>query len=918
MKTLNIIDSFGFFFRLFYAMKSLKSSDGKPSGMVNGFANFIAKLKSDFKSDYIVFALDSGSDTFRAKLYQNYKKNRKSPPNELKEQLSVCIKMIEDMGFASLSVKGYEADDIIASFVKKYKNQVQINILSHDKDLYQLIDDNVSIISPATKTRYDRAGCYEKYGIFPEQVRDFLAITGDLSDNIPGVRGIGDKGAKTLLESFTSLENIYENLDKIANERSKKCLIENKENAFLSRELVELYDKLDVLSLDSCLYPQYNPLERVIPTLQSYSLNKILSSLNITQTTQAKNFNQTSEQAKMLENFNTQNTINSTAQNLNTKNDKISSEQCAQNFKAKKPNFILLNDENALNSALNDINENSKIAFTLMSSTQNGYSKIIGFSFMLDFENAFYVSLGHNYLESTKISQNAAKCAIGRILKAKIIGHNLKDDFEILKNVFGFDLGENYADTMILAWLNDPQSNLSLESLSSKIFSYKMMKLEDISKGGTFANTDPKLGADFANERAYITLRLYEHFMLSLPKELLNLANKLEFPFIRTLLNMQNCGITLNIKATKELLDSLEERIRGLRDEIYTLANESFNINSPKQLSTVLFTKLNLEASKKTKTGYSTDESVLLSIKDKHLIVPKILEYRELFKLTNTYCQPLITLASKDAKSKIYTHFSQTGTATGRLSSANPNLQNIPARGELAKNMRSCFIARDDYILASLDYSQIELRLLAHFSGDEALLSAFRNGEDIHARTAISIFKDASPTHRAIAKSINFGLIYGMGSRRLSSQLNISTQEAKDYIKRYFSTFNTVKSYLESIKESAHKNGFVSTILGRKRIFDFNFANEREIAMYEREAVNTVFQGSVADIIKLAMNKITPLLNDDFALILQIHDELIFELKQELASTHLAKIQEIMQNVLSLKIPLITSLSTGKTWGDLK
>lgn len=898
MKTLNIIDTFGFFFRLFYAMKSLKSSDGKPSGMVNGFANFIAKLKSDFKSDYIVFALDSGGDTFRTKLYQNYKKNRESPPNELKEQLSVCIKMIEDMGFASLSVKGYEADDIIASFVKKYKNQVQINILSHDKDLYQLIDDNVSIISPTTKTRYDRAGCHEKYGIFPEQVRDFLAITGDLCDNIPGVRGIGDKGAKTLLESFTSLENIYENIDKIANERSKKCLIENKENAFLSRELVDLYDKLEVLSLDACLYPSYNPLERVIPTLQSYSLNKILSSLNITE---AKNFS---------------GIMNSSE--LSAKNAKISSEQAAQNFIIKKPNFILLNDENALNSALNGINENSKVAFTLMSSTQNGYSKIIGFSFLVDFENAFYVSLGHNYLESTKISQNAAECAIRRILKAKIIGHNLKDDFEILKNVFGFDLGENYADTMILAWLNDPQSDLSLEALSSKILSYKMMKLEDISKGGTFANSDPKLGADFANERAYITLRLYEYFMFSLPKELLKLANELEFPFIRTLLNMQNCGITLNIKATKELLDSLEERIRGLRDEIYTLANESFNINSPKQLSTVLFTKLNLEASKKTKTGYSTDESVLLAIKDKHPIVPKILEYRELFKLTNTYCQPLITRASKDAKSKIYTHFSQTGTATGRLSSANPNLQNIPARGELAKNMRSCFIARDGYILASLDYSQIELRLLAHFSGDEALLSAFKNGEDIHARTAISIFKDASPNHRAIAKSINFGLIYGMGSRRLSSQLNISTQEAKDYIQRYFNAFKTVKSYLESIKESAHKNGFVTTILGRKRIFDFNFVNEREMAMYEREAVNTVFQGSAADIIKLAMNKITPLLNDDLALILQIHDELIFELKQELASTHLTKIQEIMQNALSLKIPLITSLSTGKTWGDLK
>lgn len=901
MKILNIIDSFGFFFRLFYAMNSLKSSDGKPSGMVNGFANFISKLKSDFASDYIVFALDSGGDTFRSKIYPNYKKNRQSPPNELKEQLSVCIQMIQDMGFASLGIKGYEADDIIASFVRAYKSELKINILSHDKDLYQLIDENVSIISPATKTRYNRDGCYEKYGIYPEQVRDFLAITGDTSDNIPGVRGIGDKGAKTLLQTYTNLENIYANIDQIANERSKKCLIQSKENAFLSRQLVELYDKLEVLNLQDCLYPASNPLERVIPTLQSYSLNKILSSLNLS--AQAKNLNANNQ------NFNAQNP------NFNAQKNQENQTNTNQNF--TPPTFTLISDENALNSALDSINENSKIALNLISSTQNSYTKITGFSFAFNLNQVFYVSMGHNYLvQSTQISQSVAKRALERILKAKVISHNIKDDFEILKNSFNFDLAQNYADTMILAWLSDPQSKLELENLASKILNYQMLKHDP--KQGNFSSMDPKICKDFACQRAYITLRLYEHFMLSLPQDLLKLANELEFPFIRTLFNMQQCGITLNIQATKNLSNSLQERIRGLRDEIYALANESFNINSPKQLASVLFSKLGLEASKKTKTGYSTDESVLLAIKNAHPIVPKILEYRELFKLESTYCQPLITLASKDAKSKIYTHFSQTGTATGRLSSANPNLQNIPARGDLANDMRSCFIARDGYILASLDYSQIELRLLAHFSGDQALLRAFKNGEDIHMRTAISIFKDDLKEHRAIAKSINFGLIYGMGARRLASQLNISTQEAKDYIARYFNAFGTVKSYLSSIKDSAHKNGFVSTILGRKRIFDFAFANEREIAMYEREAVNTVFQGSAADIIKLAMNKITPLLNDDFRLILQIHDELIFELKQELASTHLARAQEIMQNACALSVPLLTTLSTGKTWGQLK
>ena len=900
MKTLNIIDSFGIFFRLFYAMSALKSAKGKPSGMISGFANFIFKLKSEFASDYIVFALDSGGATFRSQIDPNYKQNRQSPPPALKEQLSVCIQMISDMGFASMGVRGYEADDIIASFVREYKDKVHINILTHDKDLYQLISENVNIISPASKTRYDRAGCYEKYGVYPEQMGDFLAITGDSADNIPGVKGIGDKGAKNLLKAYGSLENIYANVDKIANERNKNSLITSKDNAFLSRKLVQLYNELTPLDLELCTFPSYNPLERVIPVLREYSLNKLLASLSKGAINDvplsAKNVTQNSPSA-------------------------VNAAQSATNHSVDEPEFILITDEAALNDALNGLRSESIIAFdTKTSSKESREAKIVGFSFARDLKRAYYVPMAHNYLGvGAQISFKAAKSAIKRIFSAHVVGHNLRYDFEIVRNNFDIEPSTNYADTLILAWLENPELSASMDNVAKRLFNYETIKFDDVvAKGDDFSSVELEMAAKYAAQDAYVTFRFYEHYMSTLPPSLLEIARAVEYPFIRTLFKMQSEGIKLNIDATKCLLNSLQERIRALSSEIYALANESFNLNSPKQLGVVLFQRLGLLASKKTKTGYSTDESVLLSLKDAHEIVPKILEYRELFKLASTYCEPLIALASKSAQSRVYTSFMQTGTATGRLSSASPNLQNIPARGALAKQMRSCFIARDGYTLASLDYSQIELRLLAHFSADPALIAAFNNGEDIHARTAISVFGSSDGQNRAIAKSINFGLIYGMGARRLAEQLEISNKDAKDYIERYFAAFGTVKDYLASIKTAAHKDGFVSTLLGRRRVFDFSIANQRQIAMYEREAVNTVFQGSAADIIKLAMNKIYPLLNDDVRLILQIHDELIFELRPELANSVLARIQGIMQDVCALKVPLVTSLSVATNWGALK
>ncbi|ASM37892.1 MAG: DNA polymerase I [Campylobacter sputorum] len=874
MKTLTIVDTFGFFFRLYYAMTSLKSKDGKPSGMVNGFANFIMNLKDEFRSDYIIFALDSKGKTFRSDIDPNYKMNRISPPDDLKEQLVVCIDMIEKMGLYSLSKEGYEADDIIASVVKKFKNDMQINIVTHDKDLYQLISDNVSIYSAAKKELYDRNGCFEKYGVYPQQMIDFLAICGDSADNIPGIKGIGEKGAKKLLDEFKNLEEIYSNLSLIRNERTRNLLIEGKENAFISKKLASLYDDLEIPDIKKAEFPKSNPLLNVMDILKDYSLNRILS-------------------------------------NLQTKTDKV--------IASFEPVLIL--DEETLNELLYDINEDTLISFdTETTSIDSKNADIVGFSFCFNDTKSYYVPLAHKYLGAPKqVSLKAAKWAVEQIFKGYVIGQNLKYDFNIVKNCLGVNLPQKYADTMILAWLDNPELSVGMDNLAKRLYDYDTIKFEEVvKKGENFASVDVQSALKYASEDAWITLKFFNTLKNSLDENLFSLACNLEFPFIKVLLDMENNGIKLNLEKLKELISSNEKNLKTLTDEIYEMSGEKFNINSPKQLGEVLFEKLKLPTGKKTKTGYSTNENVLNSLLKEHPVIEKILSYRELYKLQSTYCEPLFSLAMKDKDNKVFTNFIQTGTATGRLSSKNPNLQNIPARGSLAKQMREVFEASSGYKLISLDYSQIELRLLAHFSKDPALLEAFKNDEDIHSRTAISIFGSSDGEYRAIAKSINFGLIYGMGSNKLANQVNISKSEAKEYIEKYFQAFSTIKDFLENIKNDTKNSGFTTTLLGRKRYFDFSKATPMQLAAYEREAVNTKFQGSAADIIKLAMFEISKYLNKDIKMLLQIHDELVFEVKNELIDEFALKAQNIMQNIIKLNVPLKTSLSIADNWGDLK
>ncbi|EOL9447849.1 DNA polymerase I, partial [Campylobacter jejuni] len=690
-------------------------------------------------------------------------------------------------------------------------------------------------------------------------------------------KGIGAKGAKTLLDEFGSIEGIYENLTLVRNERSRNLLLEGKENAFLSKKLASLYDNLEVQNLiEKATYPDEEPLLKILEILEHYELNTLLKKLR---------------------------------QNPDNKDKNLG-------FKA-----TLVQDENKLFEILNTLDKESIIAFdTETTGLDTKEAKIVGFSFCMNENEAFYVPLTHNYLGvGEQISLQSAKKAIEVIFNHFVIGHNLKYDFKIIQNNFDLNLPQKYADTMILAWLKNPSLRVNMDDLALRLFNYETLHFESlVKKGENFASVELEKACKYAAEDAYITLRFYLYFLKNLETPLLELAKNCEFDFIKIIMMMEENGIKLDTNALEILMKKFENEIKNLSEEIYTLCEDRFNLNSPKQMGDILFEKLKLPSGKKGKTGYSTDEKVLNILLDKHPVIAKILDYRELAKLYSTYCEPLLKLALKDKNSRIYSSFLQTGTATGRLSSKDPNLQNIPAHGQYAKDYKSCFVAKDGFSFISLDYSQIELRILAHFSEDEKLLNAFANDEDIHARTAIMIFGESNYETRSVAKSINFGLIYGMGYKTLSQNLKIEANLAKSYIEKYFENFTSIKKYFETVKNEAKQNGFITTLSGRKRYFDFENAKPMQIAMYERESINSILQGSAADVIKLAMLEINKELNEDKKLILQIHDELIFEVKDDLCENFVKKTRDIMENIVKLKVKLKTSSSIAKNWGDLK
>lgn len=889
-KTVTIIDTFGFFFRSFYALPPLSNSQGFPTGLLTGFINFISSLHKEHSSDYLIFALDAPGDSFRAQIDPNYKANRAPAPEDLKAQLPIAIDWIEKMGYKSLIKVGYEADDMIASVIKHARAQnLLVRVVSHDKDLYQLIDDDsVVLVDAISKKVMNEAACVEKYGIEPRQFIDYQALLGDSADNVSGVKGIGKVTATKLLNDFNSLEQIYENLDNIDKPRTRKLLEEGKEAAFISKQLVSL--DMDIFDeIDFSVYEMHfdNPFVAIYDELIKYEMNGALRQL------------------------------------------KAVSDYESKQQESKKCEHIILDNAQELFRVIDSIAIDEIVAFDTETTGLDVHNdRLVGFSFSFSENCGYYVPLGHSYLGvGEQIADADASRALHELFKRRIVGHNLKFDLHFITRFLGVDRLDIYSDTIIMAWLYDSSQSLSLESLAKRIFNIDMIRFEDVIKrGSTFASLEIIEAAKYASEDAYITYRLYKTLSNQLKNKMdsdtLEPIMALEHGFLYTLLAMEREGIALDVDKLADFSSEVSSKISTLTEQIHDFAGGVFNINSPKQLGGVLFEKLGLPVGKKTKTGYSTDENVLLSLRGKHPIIEPLLEYREHFKLLSTYIEPLSNLAKNDSASRIHTSFNQTGTATGRLSSQNPNLQNIPVRTHLGNRIREAFVAPEGRVLIGIDYSQIELRLLAHFSGDSVLVDAFNSDKDIHMQTAIALFgEDEAPAKRDIAKTVNFGLLYGMGAKKLSDTLEIPQKDAREIIERYFATFPSVKGYFATVIESAKELGYVQTLLSRRRYFDFASASPMLKAAYEREAVNTIFQGSAADLIKLSMNAIDELIrekNMDAKMLLQIHDELIFEADEAMASEYAKEFESVMSAVFKLKIPLKTTTHIGQNWGVLK
>ncbi|WRG65437.1 DNA polymerase I [Helicobacter pylori] len=887
--TLALIDTFAYLFRSYYMSaknKPLTNDKGFPTGLLTGLVGMVKKFYKDRKNmPFIVFALESQTKTKRAEKLGEYKQNRKDAPKEMLLQIPIALEWLQKMGFTCVEVNGFEADDVIATLatLSPYKTR----IYSKDKDFNQLLSDKIALFDG--KTEFLAKDCVEKYGILPSQFTDYQGIVGDSSDNYKGVKGIGSKNAKELLQRLGSLEKIYENLDLAKNLLSPKmyqALIQDKGSAFLSKELATLergcIKEFDFLS---CAFPSENPLLKIKDELKEYGFISTLRDLEnsplIVDNAPALDNASASDSAPSLDNA------------------------------PKKSHMIVLENTELLSAFLEKLKKtNARVFMRLVLDKEK---KVLALAFLLQ-DQGYFLPLEEALFSpfSLEFLQNAFSQMLQH---ACIIGHDLKPLLSFLKAKYQVSL-ENIRiqDTQILAFLKNPEK-VGFDEALKEYLKEDLIPHEKIKDFKTKSKAEK---SEQLNTELNALKRLCEYFEKGgLEEGLLTLARDIETPFVKVLMGMEFQGFKIDAPYFKRLEQEFKDELNVLERQILDLIGVDFNLNSPKQLGEVLYDKLGLPKNK----SHSTDEKNLLKILDKHPSIPLILEYRELNKLFNTYTTPLLRLKDKD--DKIHTTFIQTGTATGRLSSHSPNLQNIPVRSPKGLLIRKGFIASSkEYCLLGVDYSQIELRLLAHFSQDKDLMEAFLKGRDIHLETSKALFGgDLAKKKRSIAKSINFGLVYGMGSKKLSETLNIPLNEAKSYIEAYFKRFPSIKDYLNGMREEILKTSKAFTLLGRYRVFDFNGVNDYIKSNYLREGVNAIFQGSASDLLKLGMLKVSERFknNPSVRLLLQVHDELIFEIEEKNAPELQQEIQRILNDeVYPLRVPLETSAFIAKRWNELK
>lgn len=866
MKKLLILDSNSILNRAFYGVRYLSAKDGTPTNAIYGFLNILLKLIKEQEPDYICAAFDVKAPTFRHKQYEGYKAQRKPMPEGLAAQMPLAKDVLRAMGVTILEKEGYEADDIIGTVARLCEeSEISCFIATGDKDDLQLASDKTKVILTVTKSGYnetiiyDDKGVKEKYHVTPTEFIDVKALMGDPSDNIPGVKGVGEKTAMSLIEKHHSIEYIYENIDDIGLKGAMlQKMKDGREMAFMSKELATINRNTPIeFNAEKCVFDGFENNGELYEILKRLELNSIIKKLDLSGVDNVK------ENEDIFKDFSYQ-----------------------------------VGDKNMISG--------DKVTVVLDFDGDNISSAAVGAG-----NNAVVLN------EQDDIKELLEDDSIAKVMfdvKEAIVKLNCRID---IKNIAD--------DTAIAAYLVDPAKNeYTIEKLASEYFGTVIEKpevkqlslLDDVETDRSEYLAKCAVALGVLNER--IGDKIKENGQEKLYQEV-------ELPLVTVLAHLEINGFLVDDHQLKEFADKLGEKIDALTNEIYMLAGEEFNINSPKQLGVILFEKLELKPVKKTKTGYATNADVLEKLRDKHPIVNFIMEYRQLAKLKSTYCDGLRAVVNPNTH-RIHSVFTQTVTVTGRLSSTEPNLQNIPTRTELGREIRKMFVAKEGYVLVDADYSQIELRVLAHIANDETMINAFRNNEDIHAVTASQVLgiplEDVTKEQRSSAKAVNFGIVYGIGEFSLAQDLHISVKEAKAYIESYLEKYHGVRNYMESIKEQAKKDGYVKTMLNRIRyIPELKSPNYNIRQFGERVALNTPIQGTAADIIKLAMVRVdNRLINEGLKskLILQVHDELIVEAHKDEVDKVKQILSEEMQNAMELNVPLKVDMSTGHSWYDAK
>lgn len=933
-KTVYILDSYGLIFRCYFAFinRPLTNSKGENISALFGFFRNLHFIFQHYKPGYLIAAMDSKTKTFRHEMYPEYKATRNKTPEDLLAQIPWICDILTSLGVPVLQCDGYEADDIIATVAKKCEKEGrQCRILSGDKDLMQLVNETTQILKPESGASTWKItgidGVKMEWGVEPAQLLDLLALYGDTADNIPGVTGVGVKTAAKLLSDYKNLDGIYANIDQIKGAMQKK-LIDGKDNAYFSQKLVRLCEEVPCDQIDKAISSdqyQYNfsAAAELLKGHEAFAVAKSYAELGLGRSGGAKNDSP-------------EESLNS-PELLQTKENDTSSYKAITKLEELK-SYI----DQAISAGLVAYDSETDSLDTLN-------AKIIGFSLCFEKGKAVYVPIQQDsddlFNQTDYINLKDALNEITRLFTSsgiKIIMHNAKFDLKVLlSQIKKINNAENYDfslldiklyDTMILAWLINPEhtgkNSYSLEYLGETILGLKGIGFSDIvQKNQTFAEVPLEKAYKYAAEDADFTFQLYK----KLEESSKNSDNthqeelyQLEMQILPVLTQMELNGIHLDTQNLKNYNLELSEGIAEAEKNIYKEVGHEFNIASPKQLQTVLFEERGLKPGKKTKTGYSTDTSVLEELAYLDPVPKMILEYREMAKLQSTYVETLPKLT--DQQERIHTDFVQTGTATGRLSCREPNLQNIPVRSEAGRKIRGAFTAPEGKVLISADYSQIELVVLAHLSKDANMCKAFIDGTDVHKATAALIYgvnaDQVSPDMRRIAKTINFGVIYGMSAFSLAKDLGISRTQAQNFIDMYFRTYNSVSNFMTGVISKAEEKGYAETILGRRRpILNINSKNKVEKSAAERVAKNTPIQGSAADIVKKAMLSVAQELKakkSPAKLLLQVHDELIFECpdNQEIINQTIDLIRDKMENAVKLDVPLRVSIEYGKNWGQ--